>query len=452
MSKHVLFQKIVYFCILEMRNREILRLALPSIIQNITVPLLGLVDLTIVGHMGATRYIAAVSVGSMIFNVIYWLLGFLRMGSSGLTSQALGRRDFPAVKGVLLQTILLGLTISLCFIVLQIPLLWVALKLMVPSADGMESTETLAPLVSSYFNICIWGAPAVLCLYGLTGWFIGMQNTRTPMFVAIGQNLMNILLSLVFVYVMGMKIEGVALGTLLAQWGGLLLALFLWRKYYGGRSVMKVTACQMAYRKFFKVNRDIFLRTICLVAVNLFFTMAGSQQGEIMLSVNTLLMTLFMLFSYVMDGFAFAGEALCGKYYGARNAEGFHQTVSGLFRWGALMALMFTLCYVIGGNTFLGLLTNEESVIQAAQPFFWWAVAVPAAGVAAFIYDGVFIGIAESRGMLISCGIAAMAFFIIYFSLFSLYGNHALWIALLAYLFLRGLIQSIYLKKRHVME
>lgn len=431
---------------------RILRLALPSIIQNITVPLLGLVDLAIVGHMGSARFIAAVSVGSMIFNVMYWLLGFLRMGTSGMTSQALGHRNFPLVVGVLRQTLLLGSVLALSFVVLQVPLRWLALHIMLPSSAFSSAVEsvaqpTLVYLVSTYFNICIWGAPAVLCLYGFTGWFIGMQNTRLPMFIAVGQNVVNIMASLFFVYVCGMKVDGVAWGTLVAQWSGLALAVLLWLRFYGRRRMFKKRSSQLSYGRFLSVNRDIFLRTVCLVSVNLFFTAAGSRQGELLLSVNTLLMTLFMLFSYVMDGFAFAGEALCGRYYGARNAVSFWLVVRRLFVWGGAMVVLFTLVYAFGGEKFLHLLTSEASVVLAARPYFWWAVAVPVVSVAAFIFDGVFIGITASRGMLVSCAIATAAFFSLFLMLFPHVGNHSLWIALLVYMLLRGAVQALWLRR-----
>ena len=212
-------------------NREILRLALPSIVQNVTVPLLGLVDLAIVGHMGATSYIAAVSIGSMIFNVMYWLLGFLRMGTSGLTSQALGRRNFPEVMLQLRQALTVALLLALCFLVAQPLIRFIALRTMLP--DVSVSQASLASEVTTYFNICIWGAPAMLSLYVLTGWFIGMQNTRIPMVVAIVQNIVNMLLSFTLVYVFGMGIDGVATGTLVAQWCGLAMAVVMWKRNYG---------------------------------------------------------------------------------------------------------------------------------------------------------------------------------------------------------------------------
>ena len=438
-------------------DRNILRLAIPSIVQNVTVPLLGLVDIAIVGHIGDATYIGAIAVGSMIFNVMYWLLGFLRMGTSGLTAQAYGRNDKPAIRSLLSSSLTMGALLGLSFIILQIPLRWLSIWLMGPS-------DEIAALVRVYFNICIWGAPATLSLYALTGWFIGMQDTHTPMVVSIAQNILNIICSLVFVYVFGMKIEGVALGTLVAQWSGFAMALWGVRRSvrkgplqtspdWGRLSTAKTSSKGLPpswgdLRGAF-IYRDIFLRTVCLVAVNLFFTSAGARQGDLILSVNTLLMTLFTLFSYVMDGFAFAGEAIGGRLYGARDTEGLRALVRRLMRWGAMMVLVFTLAYALGGRAFLSLLTNERHVIDAAMPYLPWALLIPITGVAAFVFDGIFIGITATRGMLVSSALATAAFFALYFGLAPLLHNHALWLALLLYLALRGIIQAIWLT-RHI--
>lgn len=428
-------------------DKQIIHLAVPSIVSNITVPLLGLVDLAIVGHLGNALYIAAIAVGTMIFNVIYWIFGFLRMGTSGMTSQALGRRDFTELMRLLIRSLFIGLFMAVCFVVLQIPLRWIALQIMHPSAD-------VIPMVCTYFNICIWGAPAMLCLFGLTGWFIGMQNTRIPMMVSIFQNIINIIASLTFVLGFGMKIEGVALGTLIAQWSGFLVALTLWFKYYS-----KISRCsnwnsgifsRKAMNRFFKVNRDIFLRTLFLVSVNLFFTSFGARQGNLILSVNTLLITIFTITSFIMDGFAYAGEALSGKYYGAKNHEAFSEVVNKLFHWGISMAIVLTFVFIIGGRGFLGLLTDNKTVINAAMLYLPWAVAIPLVGVSAFIYDGIFIGITATRGMLISSALSAVLFFLLYYLLFGIMGNHALWLALLIYLAMRGIIQKIYMYKTHL--
>lgn len=443
------------------RDRQILQIALPSIVSNITVPLLGLVDVAIVGHLGAPAYIGAIAVGGMLFNIIYWIFGFLRMGTSGMTSQAYGKRDFPEVVRLLLRSVGIGLSVAFCLIVLQIPIRQGAFLLIHP-------TEEVKELATLYFHICIWGAPAMLGLYGLTGWFIGMQNSRIPMYIAITQNIVNIIASLSLVYICGMKVEGVAIGTLIAQYAGFFMGLVLWVRHYGKlKKFLKIKNYKLkmkgggdesgglwekaAMMRFFSVNRDIFLRTLCLVAVTLFFTSAGASQGEIILAVNALLMQLFTLFSYVMDGFAYAGEALSGRYIGARNREAFMDTTRHLFIWGGVMAVLFTLTYALGGNAFLGLLTDDKAVITAADTYFYWALAIPATGIAAFIWDGVFIGATATRAMLLSMAAAAISFFALYYGLRPALANHALWLAFLVYLAMRGVVQTV-LSQRVIRE
>ena len=315
-------------------NKRILQLAVPSIISNITVPLLGLVDVAIVGHIGDAAYIGAIAVGSMLFNVIYWLFGFLRMGTSGMTSQALGRRDLAEVLRLLVRSLSIGVGIGVLFFVLQKWLIGCGLWAMSPEADVVE-------LARRYCYVCIWGAPAVLGLYGFTGWFIGMQNTRIPMMVSLTQ--------------------------------------------------------------FFSLNKDIFLRTLCLVAVNLFFTAAGSRESTIVLAVNTLLMTLFTIFSYFMDGFAYAAEALSGKYYGARNMGAFREVVRRTMGFGAVVA---------------------------------------------FVFDGIFVGITQSKSMLCSTAVASASFFGLFFGLHPFLGNHALWLAFILYLLLRGIVLFVIYRKK----
>ncbi len=424
-------------------NRQILRLALPSIVSNITVPLLGLVDVAIVGHMGSPAYIGAISVGSMIFNVIYWVFGFLRMGTSGLTSQALGRRDLTAVVQMLCRSVTVGLVVALMIIVLQVPIRQLALNVVAPEPETSR-------LVVTYFNICVWGAPAMLALSGLTGWYIGMQNTRVPMVVSIFQNVVNIVASLFLVYGCGMKVEGVALGTLTAQYAGVGLSVLLLSKFYSRLTKYFKRDGLFKFVKmldFFRVNSDIFLRTVCLVAVNFYFLSAGSRQGTIILAVNTLLMQLFILFSYFLDGFAFAGEALCGKHYGASNTQAFHQTIKRVMLWGWLTACVFSVSYLIGGEAFLRLLTDEKQVVDAASSFFPWAVAVPLVGVTAFVWDGVFIGMTATRGMLLSSFLATVAFFAVYLLFRRGMGNHALWMAFVIFLVVRSVVQTAIFRK-----
>lgn len=419
------------------RDQQILKIALPAIVTNITVPLLGLVDTAIVGHMGSAAYIGAIAVGSMIFNLVYWVFGFLRMGTSGMTAQARGRRDFSEVTRLLVRSGWVSLSIALLIVVLQWPVREGMLWFIGPSDD-------VRPLAVTYFNIVVWGAPAMLGLYSLSGWFIGMQNTRIPMFVSIMQNVVNILASLTFVYGMGMKVEGVALGTVVAQYSGCLVALwFLWRYY---RKVLRLRG-QSSHLSplisYFSSNRDIFLRTLCLVAVNLYFTSVGARQGATILAVNTLLMQLYLLFSYILDGFAFAGEALGGKYWGAKDMDAYNDVVRRLFGWGALMTILFTVVYVIGGTPFLHLLTDEPQVVEASQTYVWWAYLIPAAGVAAFIWDGLFIGTTQTRGMLISSAIATLIFFVTAATTIGIMGNHGLWLSMILYLLTRGIIQTL---------
>ncbi|WP_418550064.1 MATE family efflux transporter [Parabacteroides goldsteinii] len=426
-------------------NKKILQLAIPSIVSNITVPLLGLIDVAIVGHLGSAAYIGAIAVGGMLFNIIYWLFGFLRMGTSGMTSQAFGQRDLKEVTRVLLRAVGVGLFIALCLLLLQYPIRKIAFLL-------IDATPEVRELATVYFNICVWGAPAVLGFYGFAGWFIGMQNSRFPMFIAITQNVVNIVASLSFVYLLDMKIEGVALGTLIAQYAGLFMASLLWLRYYGRLKIAfrwREIIGKTAMKRFFQVNSDIFFRTLCLVAVTTFFTSTGARQGDVVLAVNTLLMQLFTLFSYIMDGFAYAGEAMTGRYVGARNNTGLQRMIRLLFRWGWGLSLSFTILYMIGGQDFLGLLTNDTTVINAAGSYYYWVLAIPLAGFAAFLWDGILIGATATRLMLYSMLVASGMFFLIYYIFYALMGNHALWMAFLIYLSLRGIMQWILWHSSH---
>jgi len=427
---------------MNIRDRQILQIALPSIVSNITVPLLGMIDVAIVGHMGSPVYIGAVAVGSMIFNLVYWLFGFLRMGSSGMTSQALGRKDLTEVTRILVRSVVIALGIALLLVVLQMPMKWAAFALIGP-------TEDVAPFASTYFNIVIWGAPASLALFSLMGWFIGMQNTRFPMFISIMQNVVNILASLTLVYGFGMKIEGVALGTVIAQYAGFIVAIALLLKYYGrlfpyyrGERLFKDISA------FFHVNSDIFLRTLCLVTVNLYFTSAGARSGAVILSVNTVMMQLYLFFSYFMDGFAYAGEALGGRTYGAKNRVAFSETLRRLWMWMLIVTTVYTLLYIIGGRWIFSILTDEPQVIAVSDEYLWWTWLVPAAGSVAFIWDGIFIGITATRGMLVSSFVSALCFFGLYLLTEPLLGNHGLWLAMIVYLAMRGVLQTIWYRLR----
>lgn len=428
-------------------NRRILRIAIPAIVSNITVPLLGLIDLGIVGHLDAPAYIGAIAIGSMIFNLMYWLFGFLRMGTSGLTAQAFGRRDLTEDARILLRSLCVAAVIALAILLFQLPIRELTFLLIQPDAH-------VRPLATTYFNICIWGAPAVLGLFCLSGWYIGMQNSRIPMFVAIAQNVVNIMASLFLVFGLGMKVEGVALGTIIAQWSGFLFNLLLCMRYYGkvvkkaplgeeGRGPGSRRGAWSWLLPFFKVNSDIFIRTLFMVSVNMFFTSAGSWQGEMILAVNSLLLQFLLLFSYFMDGFAYAGEALCGKYLGAHHPALFTRAVQYLFLWGLAILLCFMLIYGLFAEPFLSLLTNQTSVIVASRPYHQWLMAVLVAGTAAYLWDGIYIGTTSTRQMLGSAVTATVIYFVVYYLFRSSLGNHALWLAYTVFLLSRSLYQTL---------
>lgn len=419
-------------------HRQILRIALPSIVSNITVPLLGLADVAIVGHLGSAAYIGAIAVGGMLFNMVYWLFAFLRMGTSGLTAQAYGRGDRAGTAGTLFRSLAVALFISTLLIALHRPFADVAFRL-VASPPAVEASAR------TYFAILVWGAPAVLGLYSFAGWFIGMQNARYPLYVAVTQNVVNIAASVGLVFGLGWKVEGVATGTLVAQYAGLLMAVGLWWRAYRKQAVglrLAELAGRKDFARFFTVNRDIFLRTLCLIAVTTFFTSAGAAAGELTLAANALLMQLFMLFSYVMDGFAYAGEALAGRHVGAGERRAYAATVRRLLLWGILLAAVFTLAYLAGGGSLLRLLTSDASVVAEARVYLPWAVGIPLAGFVAFIFDGIFIGATATGYMLLSMAAASGVFFLVYYSFAVSFGNHALWLAFLAYLATRGAVEA----------
>lgn len=421
-------------------NREILRIAIPSIVTNITVPLLGIIDLSIVGHIdsadGGALAIGAISVGGLIFNMVYWLFNFLRMGSSGLTAQRFGREDGAGERRVLRMALTVAVVCGVAIFALQRPIEWFAHIIIAP-------TDEVWTLATTYFRIRIWAAPAVLSLFALNGWFVGMQNSRFPMYIAIGQNLLNIATSATLVLWFDMGVRGVALGTVISQYCGLTAALFLVRRtnlHAADESID--TAQELSVADFFRVNRDIFLRMICIIAVTTAFTSFGARQGDLLLAVNTLLIQLFILFSYFCDGFALAGEAIVGKYVGAKSHTRKMMCVRRLFAWAGGVMLLFTTIYFFLANGILHILTDDEAVITAAQPFLPWTLAIPLAGFATFMWDGIFIGATATRQMLYTLAIAAANFFALWFWPMPLPTNHHLWLAFVTYLAVRSLVQT----------
>lgn len=415
--------------------RMIAALSLPAVITNITTPILALTDVAIVGHMGSAIFIAAIAVGGTMFNTMFWLFGFLRMGSSGLTAQAYGAGDRRGAQTVLARSLLLALLIGIVMIAAREPVCSLLF-------DLLDVDRATASVARSYFMIVIWSAPAVLGLYSLTGWFVGMQDSRTPMWVSLFVDVFNIAASLMFVFMIRMKIEGVATGTLVAQWAGFLLALFLAVRKYGWHKVGFINLID-GLPRFFRINSDIFLRTVCLVAVTLWFTRTGAMQGPVMLAVNALLMQLFTLYSFFMDGLAFASEALCGRYLGAGDRPMLCLSVRSLMGVGVILALVFTAVYVGCGEWVMELLSSDRPVVELARHYSVWAMMVPLVGFGAFLWDGVFIGLTRTRMMLVSMATAMLTFFALYYLLFPVLGNHGLWIAFLGYLLMRGVVLTI---------
>lgn len=425
-------------------NREILRLAWPAIATNVTTPLLSLADIAIAGHIGVSVAIGAVAVGGTMINILYWVFAFLRMGTSGLTARAYGAADIAGIRLVFRR----GLTIAVAGGVA----LW-----LVSSVAGsavlalIDADDSVQPLAADYFAIVIAGAPAVLTSFVVSGWLLGMQRSRPILWIALTTNLLNIALSATLVFGLGLGLRGVAVGTAVAQWTGAAVGLLTVRRYYPGAAARGVPSTVGGYGRFFKLNADIFLRTACLAAVTLWFTRAGAAMGAHVLAANALLMQLFLLFSYFMDGFAFAGEALAGKFDGAADADGLAACVRGLFRWGAAMAGACAALYFVGGEWLLSLLTDDRHVVDVAADYLPWAVTVPLAGFAAFTWDGIFVGLTRSRWLLWSMASAMAVFFALYFALRGAMGNHALWLAFTAYLGVRGLVaRALYRRLRPV--
>lgn len=431
-------------------NKRILGLAIPNIITNISVPLLGMVDMAIVGHL-SSAHIGAITIGTGIFNLIYWCFGFLRMGTSGFTAQAYGAKNLSQAVATLVRALAIALSVALILILLQWPISRASLLIF----NGSEQVMQLALV---YFFVRIWAAPATLGMYALKGWFIGMQNSTIPMWIAITANIINIICSLLFVIVLHWGIAGVAIGTVVAQYCGLLISLFFAWKRYGNiiheHLNIKASLQWKEMRLFFKVNSDIFLRTICLATVFTFITSESGRISDNILAIDALLLQFFTLFSYIMDGFAYAGESLVGRYIGAKELPMLKQTIRLLILWGLAMTLAFTLLYAKCDTWILSFFSNDATLIQNAHQYLGWIIAIPICGFAAFLFDGIYVGATASKAMRNAMFIATLCFFtIFYLSKLNmgeggeLQSNNRLWFAFLIYLSMRGIIQALLLKK-----
>jgi len=420
-------------------NREILRIALPNIISNITVPIMGIVSTMIAGHLGdSVTTIGALAIGVSIFNFIYWNCSFIRMGTSGITAQAFGAGDNHTTTLMLARAVVVSVAVGFTMLLFQKPLGLVALKIM----NGGE-------MVADYFFARIWAVPAGVLLFGLNGWLTGMQNAVIPMIVAIVVNIIHIACSLWFAFPLGMGIVGIAYASVVAQWTGVAITAAITWWHYGNR-LERITWREVmdmqAMRAFFVINRDIIIRTLCICAAYTFFTAASARMDDAtILAVNTILLELFTLFSYMNDGFAYAAEALTGRFIGARDGRSLRECVKKCMVWCMVVGVAYVALYVGWWRELLGLFVedgaNAEQIIEYAGRYIGWIIIIPLAASLPFMMDGIMVGATQSRIMRNSMVLATAAYFLLFYSLEPVIGNNALWLAFTSYMFLRGVFQ-----------
>ncbi len=430
-------------------DREILRLALPSILANITVPLVGMVDLAVAGHLGslgeAATLIGGVSVGTMLFDLLYWNFGFLRVGTGGLTAQAYGREDWQGTRVILFRGVVLALLIAALILVLQWPFVHLALYV----THGSDAVRELA---LRYFFIRIWAAPATLSLMSIKGWFIGMQDTVSSMATDLVVNVVNIVASVILGRWIGFA--GIAWGTVIAQFTGLAFAgVLIARRMPPGKGGIRQAVSGADLGAFLTMNGNLFVRSLCMVAIYVGFTMISARYGDLVLAVGAILMKLLLLFSFFTDGFAYAAEALVGKFIGRRDIPAVKMTVRHVFVWSMGVGMFFVLVYLFGSDPVFRVLTSDAQVVHAARPFYFWLLLMPPIGCAAFTWDGVFVGATASRALRNSLVWALLAFFGLWFFGYvvrggSLLPEEALHFLLAAY-FAHLLVRTLYLSYRY---
>lgn len=426
-------------------HKSIVKLAVPNIISNITVPLLGAVDLAMMGRLNDIHLMGAIALGAMVFNFMYWALGFLRMGTCGFTSQAYGANQTHTLINILGRGILIALAGAFLLWVLQVPIIHLALR-------WVDTSPAIASATESYFFIRIWGAPAAIMSFAFSGWFIGMQNTKTPMWIAIFINICNVAFNYIFVFLFDMQANGVALGTVLAQYAGLLLTLFiLCTKYKSLLSDFRWSLILKLkeMKRFMNVNTDIFFRTLLIISVFSFFTAESARYGSEILVLNTILYQFFIFFSYGMDGFAHAAEALTGKFIGRGEIPVLKNCVKAVFIWGFGLSILAVLIYAFAYQDLLQIFTKDSQIHFIAKGYYYWIVALPILSFPAFLWDGVYAGALATKALLYTMLVAVgLCFFPAYYLLAPYWGNHALWFALLLFLVVRGLSLSLWVKKQ----
>ena len=425
-------------------NKQILRLAIPSILANITIPLVGLVDTAIVGHISDAHAIGGIAIGTMLFDLLYWNFGFLRVGTSGMTAQAFGRGDKEQCARLLTQSVSIAL--------IGAALIWLLQWLFVTAALAIvPCSDEVAHFARQYFFIRVWAAPATLSLMALKGWFIGMQDTVSPMITDMVVNVVNMLVSYVLAVYTPMGALGVALGTVIAQFTGLTLALILliskYRHVFRGLSLWQLAWDMQGMRSLIKLNANLFVRSLCFMIVYVGFTSLSSMYGDTDLAVCSILMKLFMLVSYFVDGFAYAGEALVGKYIGAVKSNPISDSPSGrpisnspsgaseisslvrlLFLWSLGVGAVFTVLFALSYMPMYRMMTSDTVVLARLTDFTGWLIAMPIVSTLAFMWDGVFTGATAGKHIRNAMIWAAVGFVLGYVASYHHLGTHALFV------------------------
>ncbi len=425
-------------------NKSVLKLAIPSILANITIPLVGLVDTAIVGHISEAAAIGGVAVGTMLFDLLYWNFGFLRIGTSGMAAQAYGRGDSKEVATILAQS----LTLTACATVLIWAIQWLFVTVALACVPCSPEVEIFA---RKYFFIRIWAAPATLSLMALKGWFIGVQDTVSPMATDIVVNVINMAASYALAVYTPLGAIGVAYGTLIAQFTGLAVAaVILVTQYREYLAIFKSLNLEIfkSIRRLLVLNGNLFVRSLCFMVVYVGFTAIAGSYGNIELAVSSIMMKLFMFFSFFVDGFAYAGEALVGKFIGAQaDRQTLNKVVRVLFGWSIGVGVLFTLIYAIFGEGCIRQITNLPEVVAAAHPFLPWLIAMPIVSTLAFMWDGIYVGATAGKQIRDAMIWAAVGFVIAYVALYRPLGIQALYVAYFVHLFARVIYLSAYWPK-----
>lgn len=416
-------------------HRAIWRIAAPMIVSGISVPLLGLVDTAVMGRLDDSRYLAAVAAGAQLFSVLFMTLNFLRMGTTGITAQGFGASDGAAVRHGLARPALIALVLAALIIALQLPLREAGMGMLGPEAE-------VAALSRAYFDIRVWSAPAVLLNFVIIGWLLGMQDARGPLAILLTVNSINIVLDLVFVLGLGMDVRGVAAATVIAEFCGLALGLWLvrralaaWPGHWHRGELLDLPA----YRRLFTINSSLFIRSVALILTFAFVTAQGARMGTLVLAVNALLMNFQLLLSFALDGLAHAAEALVGRAVGARDRIALARVVRRARNWSLLFALLFCLGYATVGPLLIDLLTVIPEVRETARVYLPWLVVLPLVSVWSFFYDGVYVGATRTREMRnVMVGSAVLVFLPAWY-LGQGMGNHGLWLAFTLFMTARGL-------------